>query len=132
MSEEYRQVSPEPDDFERQLRDLTAGRAEPARFTELSAAERAKRAAAQGVPPAKPKRRSWRNSWSARKLRRPLDGPPSGRRSGGAGQRPSSARRRPPRSARQQRIRSIAKTVGVLLAFCALLFVLHLLGLGPR
>jgi hypothetical protein len=135
MSEEFRQVSPGPDEFDRQLRDLTAGRVEPAKFTELSAAERAKRAAARATPTAKPKRLSWRNSSRARKLRRPVDGPQSGQGAGGAGRgakRPGPARRRPPLSARQRRVRSIVKAVGILLAFCALLVVLHLLGLGPQ
>jgi crotonobetainyl-CoA:carnitine CoA-transferase CaiB-like acyl-CoA transferase len=134
MSEEYRQDSPEPDEFDRQLRDLTAGRVEPAKFTELSAAERAKRAAARATPATKPKRLSWRNSWRARKLRRPVDGPQSGQRNsvGPAARRPGPTRRRPPLSARQRRIRSIAKAVGILIAFCALLVVLHLLGLGPQ
>jgi hypothetical protein len=133
MPEEYRQVAPEPDEFDRQLRNLTTGKAEPARFTELSAAERAKRAAARSKPAAKPKRMSWRNTWRARKRRRPADGPQSGGPNRSAGRPPGGARRpRPARSTRQQRLRSIAKTVGVLLAFCALLFVLHLLGLGPQ
>lgn len=141
MSEEYRQVAPEPDEFERQLRELTAGRAEPARFTELSAAERAKRASARSAPAAKRKRMSWFSRWRAGKLRRPVDGSQSGRFNSGAAQRPgmgagaggsAARRRRPARSARQQRLRSIATTIGVLLAFCALLYVLHLLGLGPQ
>jgi hypothetical protein len=122
---------PDPDDFDQQLRDLTSGQAEPAKFTELSAAERLRRTPS---PPPAPSRMNWRKARKARQLRKPAGD--SGRKQGGLG----SARRRgrlarPPQNAagrRRQRLLALAKTVGVLVAFAALLYGLHLLGFGPQ
>lgn len=138
MSAEHGPHSPDPDDFDRQLRDLTSGVAEAPRFTELSAAERARRAAERGraAPAGQPGPMRWRNARKARKLRRPVsgEGTPerSGRLRGPAGRRAGSSRPQQPRTRRQQRLRSAAKTIGILVAFAALLFVLHLLGFGPQ
>ncbi len=122
---------PDPDDFDQQLRDLTSGQAEPAKFTELSAAERLRRVPS---PPPAPSRLKWRRARKARQLRKPVAD--SGRKPGGLG----SVRRRRPRARpaqnaagrRRQRLLAIAKTVGVLVAFAALLYGLHLLGFGPQ
>ncbi|HEX9624718.1 MAG TPA: hypothetical protein VF979_10100 [Streptosporangiaceae bacterium] len=120
---------PDSDDFDRQLRDLTSGQAEPAKFQELSAAERARRAA---TPPPSPSKLNWRKSRKARKLRRPLSesgkkpGPPQAKR-----KTPSMASRTPA-ARRKQRFLQIARTVGILIAFAALLYGLHLLGFGPQ
>ncbi len=122
---------PEPDDFDRQLRDLTSGQAEPARFTELSAAERARRKPSPPPPPAK---LPWRKARKARQLRRPV-GDTGGKRAAGGGKRKLSAvgsSRRPSASRRKQRLLSALRLVGVLIAFLALLYGLHLLGLGPQ
>jgi len=136
MSAEQGPGSPDQDDFDRQLRDLTSGVGGAARFTELSAAERAKRADARKTRQATPKKpMNWRNARKARELRRPVTG------HGSAGQ--SRLRRVPAgRGARQgrlqprkpwaRRLRSAGKAIGILVAFAALLFVLHLLGFGPQ
>ena len=122
---------PDPDEFDRQLRDLTSGQAEPARFTELSAAERARRAPA----PPPPTKKGWRAAQKAKKLRRPVGDPGPKRRGPKAGKRPSSGRRftqqRRPAASRRQRLLSAARTIGILIAFAALLYGLHLLGFGP-
>ncbi len=133
MPVEYNAV-PEPDDFDQQLRDLTSGQAEPAKFTELSAAERL-RAVPNPPQPAKIRRR---DAKKARELRKPVDGPgrkppPDPRGSGKPRARkgtPSGSAR--PAAAPRQRFIQIARTVGVLIAFVALLYGLHLLGFGPR
>lgn len=133
MPEENRQAVPEPDEFDRQLRDLTSGDVRPARFTELSAAERASRSANRPMPePTRKKRTGWRNARKARRLRKPVTGSNVSALKRGSGRAGAARRQRPTRSIRQRRIRSIAKTVGILLAFCALLYALHLLGLGPQ
>jgi hypothetical protein len=130
MPVEYSSAMPDPDDFDRQLRDLTSGQAEPARFTELSAAERAKRA----PTPPPPTKKAWRAAQKAKKLRRPV-GDPGPKRSGPkAGKRLSSGGRfaQPRRPAsRRQRLLSAARMIGILIAFAALLYGLHLLGFGP-
>jgi hypothetical protein len=123
---------PDPDDFDAQLRNLTSGQAEPARFTELSAAERAKRAPS---PPPPPSKLNWRKARKARQLRRPLDDQPRKRSSGRSARRTpawAAAQRKPAPGNRRQRLLMIARTVGVLIAFAALLYGLHLLGFGPQ
>jgi hypothetical protein len=133
---EHSSPTPSPDDFDRQLRDLASGAAGSARFRELSAAERAKQAS-QRHPL---QRMRWR-SLKSRKLRKPAS--PTGRKPGTSfgsakpGQRRSAAARgrrfgQPAASSRQQRMRSIAKTAGVLVGFVALLVLLHLIGFGPQ
>jgi hypothetical protein len=127
----------DPDEFERQLRDLTSGQAEPAKFTELSAAERIRRLP---PPPAKPGKMSRRNARKARELRKPVGetgrarGPDGSGKPRGSGRRSASSISRPNRnlSPRRQRLLTVARTVGVLVAFVALLYGLHLLGFGPH
>jgi hypothetical protein len=121
---------PESDDFDRQLRDLTSGQAEPAKFQELSAAERARRAS---TPPPSPSKVNWRKARKAKKLRRPLSetgkqrpGPPQPKRKA-----PSMASRSPA-ARRKARFLQIVRTIGILIAFAALLYGLHLLGFGPH
>jgi hypothetical protein len=126
---EYSPAMPDPDDFDRQLRDLTSGQAEPAKFQELSAAERARRAA---TPPPAPSKMKWRNNRKAKKLRRPVDEP--GKRPGTPQPKrktPSMASRTPA-ARRRARYLQIQRTVGILIAFAALLYGLHLLGFGPQ
>jgi hypothetical protein len=132
MSTERGPSVPGPDDFDRQLRDLTSGSAGAARYREPSAEERAKQAAQR-----KPRQGTgWRGSAKARQLRGPVNSPRQGSRGplrrrrlrlvGGNG-----ARRQAP-SARRARLLSLAKMAGILVGFVALLIVLHLLGLGPQ
>jgi hypothetical protein len=132
MSPERGPSVPGPDDFDRQLRDLTSGSAGAARYREPSAEERAKQAAQR-----KPRQRAgWRGSAKARQLRGPVNPPRQGSRGplrrrrlrlvGGNGAR------RPAPGARRARLLSIAKMVAILVGFIALLIVLHLLGLGPQ
>jgi len=132
MPTEHGPAIPGPDDFDRQLRDLTSGSAGAARFREPSAEERARQAAQR-----RPRQRTtWRGAGKARKLRKPPSTPPPARR--GLWGRPtlkvvggrSSAR--PARSARRARLLSIAKMAAILIGFAGLLIVLHLLGLGPH
>jgi hypothetical protein len=124
---------PDPDDFDQQLRDLTSGQAEPAKFTELSAAERIRRL----PPPPAPPRRNWRNGRKARQLRRPAG--ETGRKQAGnrrawspKGFSQAGQPQRNSASQRRRRLMTIAKTVGILVAFAALLYGLHLLGMGPQ
>jgi hypothetical protein len=117
---------PDPDEFDQQLRDLTSGQAEPAKFTELSAAERLRRV--PNPPPPPPRRLKWRNARKARQLRKPVSQP---------ARRPqdrTKPRSRPSRPAnrRRQRWIAVAKVVGIVVAFAALLYGLHLLGFGPQ
>jgi hypothetical protein len=125
-------AAPGPEEFDRQLREITSGTAGAARFRELSAAERAK---LSGGRPRLPK--ALRKRLLARKLRKPAPARPP--------KRPSSARarRRPLRvvggrghnaaqRTRRQRLLSVAKAAGIVAGFVALLVVLHLLGLGPQ
>jgi hypothetical protein len=131
MPVEYNAV-PEPDDFDQQLRDLTSGQAEPAKFTELSAAERARRASSP--PPPQPGKLRWRSARKAKQLRKPLT-PPGSKpppRSAGGPRRMSSPGARRPASSKRQRLIKASKTVAILVAFAALLFVLHLAGFGPQ
>jgi hypothetical protein len=132
MSPERGPSVPGPDDFDRQLRDLTSGSAGAARYREPSAEERAKQAAQR-----KPRQRAgWRGSAKARQRRGPVDPPRQGSRGplrrrrlrlvGGNGAR------RPAPGARRAKLLSIAKMVAILVGFIALLIVLHLLGLGPQ
>jgi hypothetical protein len=124
-------AAPSPDDFDRQLREITSGTAGAARFRELSAAERARLA---GGRPRLPK--ALRKRLTARKVRKPAAPPrkrtPSSRASrrrlrlvGGSGY---NAAQRP----RRERLLSVAKAAGILVGFVALLVVLHLLGFGPQ
>jgi hypothetical protein len=136
MPDEHGQPASAPDEFDRALRDLTSGRAEPAKFKEPPAAERAK---LRSVPsgPAKPGRMSMRSKWKARQLRKPVG--ESGHKSG-LGSRPgqvrdrttSTASRGAGRGLKGQRLRSVARTVAVLVAFAALVYGLHVLGFGPQ
>jgi hypothetical protein len=138
MSTERGGTMPGPDDFDRQLRELTSGSAGTARFREPSAAERAERAIR---PPARRRRRvtNWRQASRARELRRPVTSGPdgaSGRRTAWSRarhllRRPAASRRVPARSPRQ-RLRALAKGAAILAGFVALLFLMHVLGLGPR
>ncbi len=120
------------DDFDRQLRDITSGAAGAARFRELSAEERARLAGSGG--PKLP--RTLRKRLAARKARKPASGPPrkrttaarKGRRLrvvGGRSYRPADG-------SRHQRLIAVARAVGILVAFVALLLILHLLGFGPQ
>jgi hypothetical protein len=124
---------PDPDDFDQQLRDLTSGQAEPAKFTELSAAERARRNQSPPPPAAKASRRSAKK---AKQLRKPVGD--SGPKRTGSGKRKrklsavGSTARKPSPGRRRQRLLSAARVTGVLIAFAALLYGLHLLGLGPQ
>jgi hypothetical protein len=136
MPDEPAQPGPAPDEFDRALRDLTSGRAEPAKFKEPPAAERAK---LRSVPtgPARPGRMSMRNKWKARQLRKPVGDPgqrngPGPGRGPGRGRTSGTPRRATGRNARQQRMRSIARTVAVLVAFAALVYLLHVLHFGPQ
>jgi hypothetical protein len=133
MPVEYSSAMPDPDEFDQQLRDLTSGQAKPAKFTELSAAERARRSASQPPPP--PGKIHWRKARKARQLRRPIgeQQPKRGGPTGAKRRRPAAPQRKPPSgSQRRRRLISFARTVGVLVAFAALLYGLHLLGFGPQ
>ena len=128
MPVESSSAMPDPDEFDQQLRDLTSGQAEPAKFTELSAAERLRRVPSPPPPPQRRRRFGWRNARKARQLRKPI--PEPGRR------QPGQPKRKPrpvqnAASRRKQRWLSTAKVVGVIVAFAALLYGLHLLGFGP-
>src|SRR5215472_15697181 len=106
---------PDPDELDQQLRDLTSGQAEPAKFTELSAAERLRRVPS---PPPPPKRRNWRTARKARQLRKPV--PEPGHK---AAVRANRIRRRQyAASSRRRRLITLAKVVGILVAFAALLY----------
>jgi hypothetical protein len=127
---------PDPDDFDRQLRELTSGQAGAAKFREPSAQERAKQAAAKPAPRRDSNRRDTRK---ARQLRRPVGSPGGGGRAGGGSSwrrksstRGGAGRNRPSPGMRRQRLRSAARTLGILLAFAALIVALHFLGFGPQ
>ena len=130
---------PDPDDFDQQLRDLTSGKAEPAKFTELSAAERARR---HPRPPPPAAKQSWRNARQAKQLRKPTDETARKKSGGKKSGRPAgkkrklsavgSTARKPVPGGRRRRLVSAARVIGVLIAFAALLYGLHLLGLGPQ
>lgn len=128
MPVEFSSAMPDPDDLDQQLRDLTSGQAEPAKFTELSAAERLRRVP---TPPPPPRRRrpNWRNARKARQLRMPV--PEPGRKQPGRAKE-RSRKRHSAVSARRRRFITVAKFVGVVVAFAALLYGLHLLGFGPQ
>ena len=111
MSTEHSDVTPSPDEFDRQLRDLYAGTTGAARFREPTAAERAKRAARR-----RRARLNVRKASQGRKLRRQ-----------------APARRSVPAPGdRRRRLISLAKGAGILIGFAALLFLMHALGLGPQ
>jgi hypothetical protein len=79
---------------------------------------------------------TWRNARKARKLRKPI-GPSTPLRARITGGHlrvvgGTAAPRRTAPTARRRRIRSAAKTAGILVAFAALIVVLHALGLGPQ
>lgn len=122
-------MPPDPDEFEQQLRDLTSGQAEPAKFTELSAAERLRRVPSP-PPPQPPKRINWRDARKARQLRKPVAEP--GRKQPGNASRRTQRPRPSSASGRKRRLVSTAKVVGIVVAFAALLYVLHHLGFGPH
>lgn len=139
MPVEPSSAMPDPDDLDRQLRDLTSGQVEPPKFTELSAAERLRRVPSPPTPPARTTKRSrfgWRNARKARQLRRPVGEPgrkPGSRR--GWAKRRRQMQARPAQNVagrRRRRLLTTAKTVGVVVAFAALLYGLHLLGFGPQ
>lgn len=120
-----------PDDFDRQLRDITSGTAGAARFRELSAAERAKLARPRG----RGLRARWASLLRARRLRRPVSSPSPKRPPGRFSRRKLHLVGDQGRSApgtRRQRLISAAKAVAILAAFALLLLVLHLLGFGPQ
>jgi len=143
MSTEHGEGTHTPDDFDRQLRDLYSGSAGAARFREPSAAERAKRAARRrrqesGQSSRQPM--NWRKSRRARKLIKPVtsaDEQPSAqgrprRRPTPVGRGRPAPRRPLSPDARRRRLRSFAKGTGILIGFVALLFLMHMLGLGPH
>jgi hypothetical protein len=123
---EFSPAMPDPDEFDQHLRDLTSGRAEPAKFTEPSAAERLRRVPSPPPPP--PRRTNWRNARKARQLRKPI--PEPGRKLPDQIKRRSRPRRTA--SGPRRRFIAIAKVVGIVIAFAALLYGLHLLGFGPQ
>lgn len=125
MPVEFSSAMPDHDEFDQQLRDLTSGQAEPAKFTEPSAAERLRRVPS---PPPPPRRTNWRKARKARQLRKPI--PEPARKQANPAKRRS--RPRPDASSRRRRLIGIAKVVGVAVAFAALLYGLHLLGFGPQ
>ena len=134
MSTEHSEGTPSPDEFDRQLRDLYSGSPGAARFREPSAAERARRAARR-------RRQSlnWQRSRQARELRKPVSSASrkptqparSWRRMTRFGRR-SGPTRLPVPGARRKRLMSLAKGAAVLVGFVALLFLMHMLGLGPQ
>ncbi|HXL18895.1 MAG TPA: hypothetical protein VN961_15385 [Streptosporangiaceae bacterium] len=135
MSMEHRAAVPNPDDFDRQLRDLTSGAAETARYREPSAVERGRRAARPG----RRLRVSWRDARRARNLRKPVTAGDGRRASSGRfwqrarlRRRGPSTIRRPVAGSRRMRLLSLAKGAGILVGFIALLFLMHMLGLGPQ
>ena len=128
MSAEQGPGVPEPDDFDRQLRELTSGTAKAARFTELSAAERARQAARRS-PAQRPRPSGWRTARKAKKPRKPAG---ESRRPGSPQSRPGSGKAPQRRSPRRQRLIMVAKTLITLIAFAALVYLLHLIGLGPQ
>jgi len=138
MSREHGTAVPGPEDFDRQLRDLTSGAAETARYREPSAVERATRAGRAMRPGHRP-RVSWRNARRARKLREPVRSD-DGRRTGSRKFRLRaplrrgrlSATRRPAAGFGRRQLLSLAKGAGIVVGFVALLFVMHMLGLGPH
>jgi hypothetical protein len=138
MSREHGAAVPGPEDFDRQLRHLTSGAAESARYREPSAVERATRAGRAMRRGHRP-RVSWRNARRARKLREPVRSG-DGRHAGSRGywlraplrRGRLSATRRPAPGLRRRRLLSLAKGAGILVGFVALLFVMHMLGLGPH
>jgi hypothetical protein len=137
MSAEHDPATPpDPDDFDRQLRELTSGQAGAAKFREPSAQERAKQAAAK---PTQRRDSNRRDARKERQLRRPVGSSGGGGRAGGGSSwrrkraaRGSAGRNRPSPAMRSQRLRSAARTVGILVAFAALIVALHFLGFGPQ
>jgi hypothetical protein len=143
MSSEHGEDTHTPDDFDRQLRDLYSGSAGAARFREPSAAERAKRAARRrrqqnGKSGRQPM--SFGKSRRARKLLKPVTRANTQPATQGRSWRklvPFGRGRPGPRrplspNERRRRLRSLAKGTGILIGFVALLFLMHMLGLGPH
>lgn len=135
MPAEHGASAPDSDDFDRQLRELASGGGGAAKFTEPSAAERARQAArrAQARPKSPPRTRTWGGARRARQLRKPVSHPGQA-----AGKRP---RRRIARVGRRsaanstpraQRLRSAAKIAAIAVAFVLLVLLLHALGFGPQ
>jgi hypothetical protein len=75
---------------------------------------------------------NWRNNRKARKLRRPLGEPGKKPSTPQAKRKAPSMASRTPAARRKARFLQIVRTVGVLIAFAALLYGLHLLGFGPQ
>jgi hypothetical protein len=143
MSSEQGEGTQSPDDFDRQLRDLYSGSTGAAKFREPSAEERARRAARRRRQSSGRSRRqpvSWRKSRRARNLLKPVtsdDAAPTSRNSSWRRLVPFGRSRPSPRrpsspDERRRRLRSFAKGTAILIGFVALLFLMHILGLGPQ
>ncbi len=134
MPAEQGASAPDSDDFDRQLRELASGGGGEAKFTEPSAAERAKQAArrSQPRPGSQPRTRTWGGARRARQLRKPVSYP--GQAAGRPRRRVVRAGRRPAgnRTPGAQRLRSAAKIAAIAAAFVLLLLLLHALGFGPQ
>jgi hypothetical protein len=135
MPAEHGASAPDSDDFDRRLRELASGGGGEAKFTEPSAAERAKQAArrSQARPGSPPRTRTWGGARRARRLRKPVSYP--GQAAGkGPRRRIVRAGRRPAgnRTPRAQRLRSAAKIAAIAAAFVLLVLLLHALGFGPQ
>jgi hypothetical protein len=135
MSMENRAEVPDPDDFERQLREVTSGAAGSARYREPSAVERAKLTTQPGHRP----RVSRRNARRGRMLRKPVTAGDARRTGSRRVWQPArlrrgrvSAIRRSAAGSRRKQLRSLAKGAGILAGFVALLFLMHMLGFGPH
>jgi hypothetical protein len=134
MPAEQGASAPDSDDFDRQLRELASGGGGEAKFTEPSAAERAKQAArrSQARPGSQRRTRTWGGARRARQLRKPLSYPGQAaarprRRVARAGRRPAGNR-----TPRAQRLSSAAKIAAIAAAFVLLVLLLHALGFGPQ
>jgi hypothetical protein len=134
MPAEHGASAPDSDDFDRQLRELASGGGGEAKFTEPSAAERARQAArrAQARPASPPRTRTWGSARRVRQFRKPVSFPGQAagkrprRRIAGAGRRPAGS------STPRARLRSAAKIAAIAVAFVLLVLLLHALGFGPQ
>jgi hypothetical protein len=135
MPAEHGASAPDSDDFDRQLRELASGGGGEAKFTEPSAAERAKQAArrSQARSASTPRTRSWGGARRGRQLRKPVSHPgqAAGKRSRRRIVRPGrgSAGNSMPRA---QRLRSAVRIAAIVAAFVLLVLLLHALGFGPQ
>jgi hypothetical protein len=75
---------------------------------------------------------NWRRSRKAKKLRRPVSEPGKPPGAPRAKRKTPSMASRSPAARRKARFLQILRTVGILIAFAALLYGLHLLGFGPQ